>query len=297
VADKYPSSLKKKLLNNMVLEAVLDKAMEDILGGSSSSSSLTTTVSTSSLETAIIPKESKVIIPEEEMKPVVEEPKPVRLSESLSEMGERELSCAVKTPEPSSVFRSYFKSDVSLEELEAQLEATKRQRDLIVGGAEQQFGATVKSEQVEQQQPPPPPAERLLSKEELPVDEEVCDMKTAEVADVKEPVEISQAAVPSPKREPPPESSAKEKRKVSLADYRKRRGRPEEPRPSTADAESSENTSAAASVEEPGTPTLDEQVGGLPPIPLLNPLPLFEKLEKLEQAHKENKQRKGNQTI
>merc|ERR1719219_1530276 len=86
---KVPNGLKKQILQDLVVEAVLNKAMEDMLATPAAS-----TVAAS------------------EVKPEVKE--------------------EVKAPEPNSAFKSFFNSNVSLEALEAEIAASKKQREAVI---------------------------------------------------------------------------------------------------------------------------------------------------------------------
>ena len=230
--EKYPSSLKKKLLKNMVLEAVLDKAMEDMLGPDNKARKeevgdeegkkeknaeekgamacyypVTEEAATRPKKQDIVKeidliKKEKVVITEEKIKSEVEEEVNAKSEEALikgrvtrqtkeaaaaaagtvkNEGGtsgssdsvfpllvDREVitpervhnvqvtphyqppnhpqivssapvsattptdtisAATIKTPEPNAVFKSFFQSDVNIEKLEAELEASKRQRE------------------------------------------------------------------------------------------------------------------------------------------------------------------------
>ena len=151
--------MKKKLMQSLVLEAVLDRAMEDMLatskgagasaaaGGSGSDSesgslrspipnksltesplkSLTASPAKSLTEVssplAHTTTKSEAVKPEEDAQPKTE---PEIAQESTSEAPALPTS---SIPEPTSVFKSFFKSSVSLEALEAEIEASKKQRE------------------------------------------------------------------------------------------------------------------------------------------------------------------------
>ena len=210
----------------------------------------------------------------------------------------------IKTPEPSSVFKSFFTSNVSLEELEAEIEASKKAR------------------LVEDQKPPPVhilTGESFLHEQQasLPNCEPMSDVSFASTASV--PDEASEqlgrmsvdrrdsetSTVESVKDtyhhhvqsnfedqttatnlESTPKTKPKEKKRFSLADYKKRR--------QTEGISMQTETSASNRVDDrdgPGTPTQDEELATLAAPTTLNTLPLFEKLIKLEKAQKESKKK------
>jgi hypothetical protein len=186
---------------------------------------------------------------------------------------EKTTPTRIKTPEPSSVFRSFFTSDVSIEKLEAEIEASKKARmeeDLKNPSAEPASSAvpdcvtpTV----------PEDPAETFGRSS--------IDRRDSETS-------ASEASFKADSAEPAPDAAKpKEKKRFSLADYKKRRQTEGVPVSSEARAEDREG---------PGTPTLDEELATLAAPPTLNTLPLFEKLEKLEKAQKESK-KKGKQLL
>ncbi len=197
-------------------------------------------------------------------------PKAVEAAESAREP--IEPSWAAKTPEPSPMFSAYFKSDVSLEQLEAQLEMVKRQRNLAVG-----WDRTVVNADKH--------VEATSSSKVVAVATEQC---SAGATIKTEPSELSVGEEFEGARMAP----SPQKRRLSLADYRQRRR----------DSENSEYTSGTPTLDERGTPTLDERATptldehpvGLPlPMPTLDALPLFAHLER---AQKEKNLREGKQT-
>jgi hypothetical protein len=211
----------------------------------------------------------------------------------------------IKTPEPSSVFKSFFTSNVSIEALEAEIEASKKAR-LVE----------------DQKLPPihiltgesflPEPQSSLTNCEPMSdvsftstasVPEETAeqfgrmssdrrDSETSTVESVKESYihvqnnhedQTSLSNFDSTSKSKP-----KEKKRFSLADYKKRR--------QTEGIPIQSETSTSNRVDDrdgPVTPTQDEELATLAAPPTLNTLPLFEKLEKLEKAQKESK-KKGN---
>merc|ERR1719150_709100 len=114
-----PNGLKKQILQNLVLEAVLDKAMEDMLSEP--------TALPESSDEAKAGDESKEE-PEAEMMEEEPEVKP----EPEPEVDTTNKSPVVKAPEPNSAFKSFFNSNVSLEALEAEIAASKKQREAVI---------------------------------------------------------------------------------------------------------------------------------------------------------------------
>lgn len=305
---KVPNGLKKKLLQNLVLEAVLDRAMEDMLATPTATATTTTTTETKS-EVQVQPE----VTPRNN-------PADVKTSSSAE--------TTIKTPEPSSVFKSFFKSNVSIEALEAELEATKRQREAeqkqVVG-----VGEAVHSEAMANLDVKPKKENTMETtvedtsayhpgeeKNELLVDEInnklpiKCD--TPEIVAVNNMPEVFSSPPPLVQKEtistiesdnikpelhhvsPSLDSLAAKpkKKRVSLADYKRRR---QQDSSCSQEATTPTNTETTASRnddhEGPGTPTLDEQIASLTAPPTLNTLPLFEKLDKLEQAQQESKKK------
>lgn len=311
---KVPNGLKKQILQNLVVEAVLNKAMEDMLATPAAS-----TVAAS------------------EVKPEVKE--------------------EVKAPEPNSAFKSFFNTNVALEALEAEIAASKKQR-------EEEHAQTfspppndeVKQESVEMEvggQTENVSADESAISACTPLDDSALPNKTEEqtkaekinetvikeeeqpqLEEVEEPVGVTLAASSAT---PPPtpqlavmEAKPKAKKRVSLADYKSLRrvsssnstpstpvveatpptllstavSLPPVPLPATAATTSVKEQPQAQPLEDPGTPTQDEHTASsatmltsttssnLPPT--LNTLPLFEKLDKLELAQQEIK-RKASQ--
>ena len=336
-APYAPNSLKKKLLHNMVLEAVLDKAMEDMLGGKPSSPQVKTEEDLK-MECPDTPSPGKENAPKiEDVENSHDEVKSKMLQEDENEVPSTKSSTSppppttssssfIKTPEPSSVFKSFFKSNVSLEELEAEIEATKKQREetsvatapinespMTAAGDHLADTTKVKDETVNQEiktecdtKPSEDQLGNLLNNstevkpagnvvETIPDTNE--DVRTATPSGetttnpslLKEEVKLEvDMAKPEIEKEPP---KPKEKKRVSLADYKRRRK--QEGQLSVTgkiSTQSSTEEKKTYNEEGPGTPTLDEQLHSMTvPPPTLNTLPLFEKLEKLEKVHKENK--------
>lgn len=285
-----PNSLKKKLLHNIVLEAVLDKAMEDMLGDGNAPSP-----SNKENKNDVEVKDEKVNVEEvkqEEMDDEVESESKVApvatSSDDVSANPDQDASkSSIKTPEPSSVFKSFFKSNVSIEQLEAEIEATKKQREFSTDGSSPMVTTFTSA-----------------TSEALVKDEKLDFAK----------LETHGSSLLENKLLPPMEDvKPKEKRRVSMADYKRRRKQDGPASASSASTLSSTIISSApltvpptaqepspkpstvvnhSSQEGPGTPTMDEPPVDLGP-PTLNTLPYFEKLEQLEQAHKENNKRIG----
>ncbi len=93
------NGLKKQILQNLVLEAVLDKAMEDML--------------------ATPPNPNK----DDKDKDIVKE--------EIAPSSENSKEISKVVPEPNSAFKSFFNSSVSLEALEAEIAASKKQRETL----------------------------------------------------------------------------------------------------------------------------------------------------------------------
>ncbi|CAB4069647.1 MLL5 [Lepeophtheirus salmonis] len=334
--SKVPSALKKKLLQNLVLEAVLDSAMEDMLINVTSEDLSQDSVSkvkeeeedkeeilqsnekvlSTMLDVKLSPSDQKSMdeikpsIKEEEINDIKhnkstesEDPSPSTLNldikvepdsnrdvdeaDSFAQNNKDDQAALIKTPEPSSAFKSFFKSNVSIEDLEAELEETKRQRESSI---------LIKDEMVAESSSPPSQKSSPTKDTSLPSSSST-SASTENASYSGEAINISSCS-----------SKPKEKKRVSLADYKRRR------------KQGGSSTSAAAEIlpsavpsivpattvlaaapppplsqipstqepvsDEPGTPTLDEDQ----PItmPTLNTLPLFEKLEQLEKAQREN---------
>merc|ERR1711971_48098 len=115
-----PNGLKKQILQNLVLEAVLDKAMEDMLATPA-------TLLESSDQEAKVGDESK--------NEASEQQKPMETEENDVKVENNDTKPVVKAPteliEPNSAFKSFFNSNVSLEALEAEIAASKKQREAI----------------------------------------------------------------------------------------------------------------------------------------------------------------------
>ena len=306
--EKVPSGLKKKLLHNLVLEAVLDKAMEDMLGGESQEA----VEEEEAMETE---SESKATA----KKPLADEKTALRKKTSTSTttpvVAEKP---SIRTPEPSSVFKSYFKSDVSLEQLEAELEATKRQREaaevevknennsedptkfsLSCDKTANDTSDLAKKAEMTQEVDATNTDSKIPEKKEA-VPESAQQTNTTETLvpkstddSLQTPVSATSSAKAEPvlpKEEKTKDDRPKEKRRVSLADYKRRR----KVDLSLTASGNSEGPKSAGTGDGIGTPTLDEQALTAPPT--LSTLPLFEKLEKLEKAQKETR-KKGKISI
>ncbi len=361
---QQPNSLKKKLLHNLVLEAVLDKAVEDMLGSGREISPDTTAPAEVKEEEEVEEPEHQQVARKKKKKAEaameVSETKPVTRNRakhseskdivppstetSSTSKSKRAPSpsapSVIKTPEPSSVFKNFFKSTVSIEELEAEIEATKKQRQSgqqsYDDAAASAAGKVVSKPEVND---PPMNKEECQEINEAAIkkeDSSVTSCKVEHSEDVKVVVvpfrkrvsedesnesAFSKTAAGSTSLSVPPviehssikkeedDSSTqlmpsapkpKEKRRVSVAEYKRRRKQDttssQHLKGVAKEVWSSNKSAAGASAnksDEPGTPTLDEQIAGLTSPPTLSTLPLFQKLEKLEQAHKANK-KKGN---
>ncbi|XP_040573579.1 uncharacterized protein [Lepeophtheirus salmonis] len=362
--SKVPSALKKKLLQNLVLEAVLDSAMEDMLINVTSEDLSQDSVSkvkeeeedkeeilqsnekvlSTMLDVKLSPSDQKSMdeikpsIKEEEINDIKhnkstesEDPSPSTLNldikvepdsnrdvdeaDSFAQNNKDDQAALIKTPEPSSAFKSFFKSNVSIEDLEAELEETKRQRESSI---------LIKDEMVAESSSPPSQKSSPTKDTSLPSSSST-SASTENASYSGEAINISSCS-----------SKPKEKKRVSLADYKRRRKQGGSSTSAAAESRSSCSSSthkeklpllpppiqincalsslpsAVPSIvpattvlaaapppplsqipstqepvsDEPGTPTLDEDQ----PItmPTLNTLPLFEKLEQLEKAQREN---------
>merc|ERR1712083_566670 len=126
-----PNGLKKQILQNLVLEAVLDKAMEDML-----SEPTPLPESSDEAKAGDESKEEPEMMEEEEVK--IEKPEVPNTnflsgkSRETTPLDETTKPPVVKAPEPNSAFKSFFNSDVSLEELEAKIAASEKQREAII---------------------------------------------------------------------------------------------------------------------------------------------------------------------
>ncbi len=326
--SQQPGGLKKKLLHNMVLEAVLDKAMEDMLGGGRAASK---DEADDEVGEEMEAKEGYVeerpplarTVEEEAFSSPVEKDDSVETDAAATSPESAPASSEatapeIKTPEPSSVFKSYFKSTVSIEELEKQIEATKKERQELnlaaaaignpeaTGGAFESGGGNddkpldqeIKTEEANSLSTDyPEPGEGPPSlKEEVREVESPSAAKSDVKFQIKEDdAKLSESQIiPSQlpveqRKEEPPQGKPKEKRRVSLADYKRRRKQDGSQQAKGAVS----STDISTKEDGPGTPTLDEQrvTGGAVPTPTLSTLPLFEKLEKLEQQQKANKKK------
>ena len=165
---KVPNGLKKQILQNLVLEAVLDKAMEDMLatdGTETNSDKKETKVDFSEAEeTEIVTsntdddkadeqaevkdvemKEDVKVEEEEEPEDIKDEPLETKTEKDETELRSPEKEVKIeKSPlkkdklaipssllEPNSAFKSFFNSNVSLEALEAEIAASQKQRESV----------------------------------------------------------------------------------------------------------------------------------------------------------------------
>lgn len=293
---KVPNGLKKQFLQNLVLEAVLDKAMEDMLATPA------TQVGSNETKNDCVEPTTKATEPEK--------PKPDEGPSSTAE--------SIKAPEPNSAFKSFFTSNVSLEALEAEIAASKKQRESTVvnlqSSDEAQF-SPVQTTEVKAELETDIKKEEILSPKEDPLPEippqpvipEKAKIKDEEVSKESEWEEKEQPQI-QPARE---ESEVnldkpKAKKRVSLADYKSLRrvsssnSTPNTPSTPPVQMDLMPQKEILHSEEGPGTPTQDEHTSSLSTSnvsanlpPTLNTLPLFEKLDKLELAQQEIK-RKGN---
>ena len=121
---KVPNGLKKQILQNLVLEAVLDKAMEDML--SSPSNNITEEKKESPFK---IEDKKETIDP---LRPVVDSKSVQSPTPAMPPASTTSSAASIRAPEPNSAFKSFFKTNVSLEELEAEIAATRKQRESTV---------------------------------------------------------------------------------------------------------------------------------------------------------------------
>ena len=121
---KVPNGLKKQILQNLVLEAVLDKAMEDML--SSPSNNITEEKKESTFK---IEDKKETIDP---LLPVVDSKSIQSPTPAIPPASTTSAAASIRAPEPNSAFKSFFKTNVSLEELEAEIAATRKQRESTV---------------------------------------------------------------------------------------------------------------------------------------------------------------------
>ncbi len=352
-AATQPNSLKKKLLHNMVLEAVLDKAMEDMLGergGGESDyskdepSADEETAGEESMETKDETHEIKEEAMAEQETKVKEEESKDTFAESFSDakpsVSNTQLSPdssppnntpaapapAIKTPEPSSVFKSFFKSTVSIEELEKEIEATKKQRELNMAAAGMSPSGEASNESskyLEDKKEDGDFSEKKTELSRFASQESASTIVTGSSStygdglpknEVREAafqaresekelrhetvmsVQNQLAGAEMDKRIDPAVMMAhhalqhkpKEKRRVSLADYKRRKKQEGSQQPARMPALA--NVERNHKEEGPGTPTMDEQIAS-GATPTLSTLPLFEKLEQLEQKQKDVKKK------
>ena len=353
---KVPNGLKKQILQNLVLEAVLDKAMEDMLSTPPSNEPANN-------EQQQIKNETKMEVKKEEIKEEVSNTT-TTTTNTLNTQSSPEQK--IKAPEPNSAFKSFFNSNVSLEAVEAEIAALKKQRESTVVATTEVKNMTVidtKEEVVKKEQLPGniiSPTKNEIKIEERPqtaalisplnkteiekseVKEEtvmksseqktIISMSTTEVTAKSESMKTEETKIEPLKVETKtefktevPSSSSQQtssiinekpkvKKRLSLADYKSLRkasnsnnsstcSTPVEVTPSTLTATSLPplpaplstviTSNTASSSQDPGTPTQDEKtttsmassnVG-----PLLNTLPLFDKMDKLDLAKTEGK--------
>ena len=126
-----PNGLKKQILQNLVLEAVLDKAMEDML--STPAATTTTNENNAAVELPVpvlVKKEdSKADHDDDHHDHVNPEVKTEDFKEENINSTTTKTTSPIKAPEPNSAFKSFFNSNVSLEALEAEIAATRKQRE------------------------------------------------------------------------------------------------------------------------------------------------------------------------
>merc|ERR1711874_715730 len=119
VPRHVPNGLGKQILQNLVLEAVLGGAMEDML-----SEPAALPESSDEAKAGDDSKEDDQIMEEEEEK--------VQIKDQEMDTSTTKPAVVVKAPEPNSAFKSFFNSNVSLEALEAEIAASKKQREAVI---------------------------------------------------------------------------------------------------------------------------------------------------------------------
>ena len=222
----------------------------------------------------------------------------------------KEAVTPIKTPEPSSVFKSFFTSNVSIEELEAEIEASKKARleeDVKMPTTPSESSSpavyptvttlpnfdTVVTEATVR---PSPVEEAADHFSRTSIDRRDSETSLTAAYESSSLATFSKTNLENHHSEDSSSSNLmtskpKEKKRFSLADYKKRRQT--EGHPVAATEASTPVQVRNDDRDGPGTPTLDEELASLAAPPTLNTLPLFEKLEKLEKAQKESKL-KGN---
>ena len=210
----------------------------------------------------------------------------------------------IKTPEPSSVFKSFFTSNVSIEELEREIEASKKARleedqktSLSITTASH-LTATTSNLKVSESffNVDCEPMSDVSFTSTVSVPEETVatvdkqrhmstnDTEQLVTESVAKDVHVVEACSEMASNVDESANKPKEKKRFSLADYKKRRQIE-----GIRVQQTSESSVTSRHDDGPGTPTLDEELASLAAPPTLNTLPLFEKLEKLEKAQKESK--------
>ena len=121
-----PNGLKKQILQNLVLEAVLDKAMEDML---SAPASTTTTENNAAAVDPVVKKEDSKSDHDDVPEVKTEDLKEENTATTTTTLATTKSTSPIKAPEPNSAFKSFFNSNVSLEALEAEIAATRKQRE------------------------------------------------------------------------------------------------------------------------------------------------------------------------
>ena len=277
---KVPNGLKKQILQNLVLEAVLDKAMEDML------SSPSNTITEEKKDSPFKSEDKKEAIEPIVDSKSIQSPKPVMPPASTTT-----AAASIKAPEPNSAFKSFFKTNVSLEELEAEIAATRKQRESTVvnlkSTEEAQFSpipsfkAETEPTEVQDDIIKSPTIEvktmaqastlietssiesiKEDAKNEVKVEKENKDaiindvaQDTASVPKV-EPMETTAAVIPATVEETKP----KTKKRFSLADYKSLRRVSSSNPPSTPSTPSVSESSSA--------PSFPTTMPTLPPVPL-----------------------------
>lgn len=317
-----PGNLKKKLLQNMALEAMEEEiALKEEPEEVKEEETKKEEIEEVKEEVKLPKKRSKApeTKPEVEVKEEKEEPKPeepkIEKEQREEEVVEKKpatrkskrtasstaktnaglssppptpsspSAATIKTPEPSLVFKSFFKPSVSLEELEAQIEASKRQRqaseskDMWVTTQSPSTSTKVenvskepkvgeKAEPVPEEKPEEKKTEEKKVVPETKPVERAPETKEPEKVELTTPVKEAKevpAAKESPAKEEssveapaaaakapatpetPQPSKPKEKRRVSLADYKRRRKIEETSTPSA----TSSSTTFSSSLSKP----------------------------------------------
>ena len=124
-----PNGLKKQILQNLVLEAVLDKAMEDMLSTPASTTTTENNAAAVELPVPVVKKEDSKSDHDDVPEVKTEDLKEENTAAATTTLATTKSTSPIKAPEPNSAFKSFFNSNVSLEALEAEMAATRKQRE------------------------------------------------------------------------------------------------------------------------------------------------------------------------